>query len=111
MGPGSYLLKLIAGIASVILPHSYCIVDLTTVSGIVITSNEKLMPVDSMQEQEGRNAGPVHEPPLRQSARPADERATMRRTVCVVGAARLFTKHHTMGADEQDYTDTAAYAE
>ena len=35
----------------------------------------------------------------------------MRRTVCVVGAARLFTKHHTMGADEQDYTDTAAYAE
>ena len=69
------------------------------------------MPVDSMQEQEGRNAGPVHERPLRQSARPAAERATMRRTVCVVGAARLFTKHHTMGADEQDYTDTAAYAE
>jgi hypothetical protein len=22
-----------------------------------------------------------------------------------------FTKHHTLGADEQDYTDTAAYAE
>jgi len=63
-----------------------------------------------MQEQEGRNAGPVHERPLRQSARPAAERATMRRTVCVVGAARLFTKHHTMGADEQDYTDTAAAA-
>jgi hypothetical protein len=23
----------------------------------------------------------------------------------------IFTKHHTLGADEQDYTDTAAYAE
>ena len=43
------------------------------------------MPVDSMQEQEGgRNAGPVHERPLRQSAGPDAERATMRRTVCVV---------------------------
>jgi len=27
------------------------------------------------------------------------------------GAARLFTKHHTLGAGEQDYTDGAAYAE
>ena len=24
---------------------------------------------------------------------------------------QIFTKHHTLGADEQDYTDTAAYAE
>ena len=23
----------------------------------------------------------------------------------------IFTKHHTLGADEQDYTDTAAYAQ
>jgi hypothetical protein len=23
---------------------------------------------------------------------------------------QIFTKHHTLGADEQDYTDTAAYA-
>src|SRR5690242_14728114 len=24
---------------------------------------------------------------------------------------QIFTKHHTLGANEQDYTDTAAYAE
>jgi hypothetical protein len=24
---------------------------------------------------------------------------------------KTFTKHHTLGADEQNYTDTAAYAE
>ena len=24
---------------------------------------------------------------------------------------KIFTKHHTLGANEQDYTDTAAYAE
>jgi hypothetical protein len=24
---------------------------------------------------------------------------------------QIFTKHHTLGADEQDYTGTAAYAE
>jgi hypothetical protein len=24
---------------------------------------------------------------------------------------QIFTKHHTLGADEQDYTDTAGYAE
>jgi hypothetical protein len=24
---------------------------------------------------------------------------------------QIFTKHHTLGADEQDYTDTAAYAQ
>jgi hypothetical protein len=24
---------------------------------------------------------------------------------------QIFTRHHTLGADEQDYTDTAAYAE
>ena len=24
---------------------------------------------------------------------------------------QIFTKHHTLGPDEQDYTDTAAYAE
>jgi hypothetical protein len=24
---------------------------------------------------------------------------------------QIFTKHHTLGAGEQDYTDTAAYAE
>jgi hypothetical protein len=24
---------------------------------------------------------------------------------------QIFTKHHTLGADEQDYSDTAAYAE
>ena len=24
---------------------------------------------------------------------------------------QIFTKHHTLGSDEQDYTDTAAYAE
>ena len=27
------------------------------------------------------------------------------------GLQQIFTKHHTFGAGEQDYTDTAAYAE
>jgi len=48
-----------------------------------------------MQEQEGRNAGPVHERPLRQSAGPDAERATMRQTYRVCGPAPLACSRNT----------------
>lgn len=72
------------------MPHSYRIAYSQQSPGLRSPSNEKLMPVDSMQKQEGRNAGPVHERPFRQSGR-ASCRARTHETCRVwSGAARWF---------------------